>query len=153
MITIEYFTEDKIQDVIQYEKEFRQLEDSLIDENKLMLDLLRSFDDTRFDLAYSLLAYQDHKIIGRIDASILPTRYDGMIHAYLENISVLKYKRHQGIAQMLLKALKAKLKEESVDMMIAIMSNPIETRRFYQSIEGVLIYDSIVMIPIDSRGD
>jgi len=43
-----------------------------------------SFDDPRFANAISLLAREDGKVVGRIDGSILASRFDGSVNGYLD---------------------------------------------------------------------
>lgn len=50
----------------------------------------KSFDDRSFDGSVSLLAYVDGKVVGRIDACLLASRFDGSKKAYLDWICVLK---------------------------------------------------------------
>ena len=54
-----------------------------------------SFADARFSNALSLLAYEDGHVIGRIDAVLIPSHFDGSVKAYLDWICVLKSRRHR----------------------------------------------------------
>ena len=107
---IKRFERADIEKVIAFEKELRKKEPDTyfwdIDE-KYRKTLELSFDDQRFDEAITYLAIMNDKVIGRIDASLIISRFDGKISlAYLDWICVLKDHRHQGIARELLEELK-----------------------------------------------
>ena len=75
IFTIEPFTEDRIEDVLVYERELREQEKDTyfwdIDE-QYVANVKSSFKDSRFtDNAITLLAYKDDRVIGRIDASLI----------------------------------------------------------------------------------
>ena len=114
-IKIEKYTKEHIEAVVSFEKELRRQEPNTyywdIDEQYIS-NIKSSFEDSRFtDTAISLLAYQDDRVIGRIDASIVYTHFDGTVYeAYLNWICVLKEERHKGVAQLLLHSLKSVLK-------------------------------------------
>lgn len=101
-----------------------------------------SFSDPRFDLCLSYLAMEaDGRIVGRIDCTLLPSRFDGSVKAYLDWICVLKNRRHKGVAQALMTALRAELKGRGVDTLIALIAGNPEAQRFYRSLEGAEIKD------------
>lgn len=80
------------------------------------------------------MAYQNDHVIGRIDAALLPSHFDGSIKAYLDWICVLKSCRHKGAAQKLLSALRNALKERNVDTLIALTASNDEAQRFYKAV-------------------
>lgn len=49
-----------------------------------------SFEDPSFDAAISLLAYDNDKVIGRIDTCLLPSHFYDSKKAYLDWICVIK---------------------------------------------------------------
>ena len=78
------------------------------------------------------------KVIGRIDASLIVSRFDGKISsAYLDWICVLKDHRHQGIARGLLEELKKDLKEKGITTLITLTSVNEEAKRFYAARDDV----------------
>lgn len=150
MISIVPFTEDRIDDVIDFEEQLRKQEpgtyfwDADEDYRKA---LHNSFHDPRFVNSFSLLAYRSGKVVGRIDASIISSRSDASCSsAYLDWICVLKNERHNNVAQKMLEALRKTLKQKNVDVLIALMSRNDEAQRFYRSIENASIQDEAIWI-------
>lgn len=113
-------------------------------------DLLeRSFEDSRFTNAVSMLAWEDGRVIGRGDAVILAARSDASCStAYLDWICVLKEERHRGVAQLLLQELRRALKERGVETLIAIMAHNPESVRFYNAIENASVHDEAVWMDL-----
>ncbi len=96
MIKIKTYTKDKIPHVIEFERRLRKEQNFWgweIDQNQVN-DIKKSFKDPCFDNAVSLLAYEKEYIIGRIDASLIASHFDGTKRAYLDWICVIKSKRH-----------------------------------------------------------
>lgn len=149
-ILIMPYTLDRISDAVAFEKELRRQENFYfwdIDESYISA-IKKSFDDQRFNNSISLLAYKNGMVVGRIDASLITTRFDGTISAYLDWICVLKSCRHEGVAQMLLAKLKDKLKEIGAVTLIALMANNDEAQRFYRNIDNAKIGDEGIRIEI-----
>ena len=149
-ITIKSFTEQEIPDVLDFEKRLREEEDVWgweIDD-VYVKSVRESFLDRRFDNSLSLLAYADSRVVGRIDAVLLPTHFDGSVKAYLDWICVLKSARHQGVGQALLRELKKRLKALDVDTLIALTASNDEAQRFYQSIPDSEMHDVGIWINI-----
>lgn len=150
-IEIKRFTEDRIEDVLQFERDLRLEEDFWgweIDE-AYEKKVRESFSDERFRDSVSLLAYVDGKVAGRIDSTLICTHFDGSVKAYLDWICVLKSKRHLGIAQMLLAALRKCLKEEyQIDTLIGLIAGNPEAQRFYRGLENALIRDEGIWIDL-----
>lgn len=150
-IKIESFTEDRIKDVLAYERELREQEKDTyfweIDEQYIN-NLKNSFKDSRFaENAITLLAYKDERVIGRIDASLICTRFDGTISAaYLDWISVLKSERHSGVAQEMIRELRKILKEKGLESLVAIVAGNEEAKKFYYSLENTKNGDEAVWI-------
>ena len=85
-IEIKPYTKDRIDDVIQFENALRKEEDFwgwTIDEAYID-SVRRSFENPAFSDSISLLAYADQKVIGRIDSSMISSRFDGSTKAYLD---------------------------------------------------------------------
>lgn len=149
-ITIERYTKERISDVLRFEKDLRSEEDFWgweIDE-KYVRDVTESFEKPGFANALSLLAYADGKVVGRIDASLVPSHFDGSVKAYLDWICVIKSCRHYGVAQTLMKALRQELKTLGVDTMVALIAANEEAQRFYRSLEDSVIRDQGIWIDI-----
>ena len=149
-ISIRPYTENDIPDVIDFEKCLRTEEDVWgweIDE-AYVDRVTRSFRDGRFDNSMSFLAYMDNRVVGRIDAVLIPSYFDGSVKAYLDWICVLKSCRHQGVAQALLNELKKELKDLGVDTLIALTASNDEAQRFYKSILDSEMHDMGIWITI-----
>ena len=149
-ITVQKFTKDRIADVLQFEKDIRAEEDFWgweIDE-KYIADVTKSFEAPEFQNALSFLAYADGKVVGRIDASLIPTHFDGSMKAYLDWICVVKSYRHYGVAQHLVETLRKELKERGIDTMIGLIAANEEAQRFYRSMKDAKIRDEGIWIDI-----
>lgn len=149
-LRIEVYTRDRLPDVLDFERRLRAEEDVWgweIDE-AYERSVERSFDDRRFDAAISLLAYEGGAVVGRIDAAIVPSRFDGSRKAYLDWICVLRSRRHRGVGQHLLEALRARLKGEGVNTLVALTAANEDAQRFYSSIPNSQMRDVGIWIDI-----
>ena len=149
-ITVKQYTENDIPDILSFEKRLREEEDGWgweIDE-PYMKSVAQSFRDSRFKNAVSLLAYMNNRVVGRIDAVLIPSHFDGSVKAYLDWICVLKSCRHQGVGQALLQELKKTLKEQGTDTLIALTASNEEAQRFYKSIPDSEMHDIGIWIDI-----
>ncbi len=149
MEIVEY-TREMIPEVVDFERRLREEEPFYawdIDEayQKRLED---SFDDPRFANAISLLAREDGRVVGRIDGSILASRFDGSVNGYLDWICVVKSSRHAGIAQALLAGLRRRMKQAGAVQLIALMAANEEAQRFYRAVEGASIHDEGIWIDV-----
>ena len=151
MLEIKEFTKDRIDDVIAFEHDLRREEDIWgweIDDayRKAVED---SFENPLFRASVSFLAYLDGKVVGRIDACLIPSHFDGSVKAYLDWICVLKSRRHMGVAQVLMAHLRKVLKETyHVDTLIGLIAANEDAQRFYRSLESALIRDEGIWIDL-----
>lgn len=149
-INVVQYTEKELTDVLEFEKRLREEENFWgweIDE-RYIKSVMASFHDNRFSNCVSLLAYINDCIVGRIDAVLIPSHFDGSIKAYLDWICVLKSHRHKGIAQKLLSELRKKLKTLGVDTLIALTASNDEAQRFYRAIPDSEMKDIGIWIDI-----
>ena len=148
-ITVRPYTEQEIPDVLAFEQAIREEEEWgwEIDEQYIK-SVTESFRDSRFSNSLSFLAYQHNRVIGRIDASLIPSHFDGSVKAYLDWICVVKRCRHQGAAQRLLSALRAALKEMNVDTLIGLTASNDEAQRFYKAVPDSVMRDTGIWIDI-----
>ena len=149
-LEIREYTRERIPDVVRFEQRLREEEDFWgweIDDAYLR-QVEASFEDRRFDSAFSLLAYEDGGVVGRIDASMIFSRFDGSAKAYLDWICVLKSRRHRGVAQVLMAELRRQLKTRGVDTMVALIAANDEAQRFYRAMEGAKIRDEGIWIDL-----
>ncbi len=152
MFAIKRFERDDISRVIEFEIELRKQEPDTYfwtpDQNYIR-QLEKSFEDERFCNAVSLIACQDERIIGRIDASLISSRCDASCSsAYLDWICVLKSERHRKVAQALLNELRKELKTRGVGLLIALMANNHEAQQFYSHVSDASIHDTGIWIDI-----
>ena len=143
------YTSERIADVLDFEARLREEEAFWgweIDEHYIA-SVRRSFEDPRFDHSLSLLALADGKVIGRIDSTLICSRFDGSVKAYLDWLCVLKSCRHQGVAQALMQALRKELRAAyGVNTLIGLIAGNPEAQRFYRALPGAIIRDEGIWI-------
>ena len=147
---IRKYTKERIPDVLQFEKDLREEEDFWgweIDE-KYIADVTKSFDDPAFENSLSLLAYEDDKVVGRIDSTKICSHFDGSTKAYLDWICVIKSHRHKGVAQRLMAELRAELKAQGVDTLIGLIASNEDAQRFYRNLPASEIKDEGIWIDL-----
>lgn len=150
MITILEYTKDRIDDVIKFEQSLRLEEDFWgweIDDVYIK-SVKDSFENPSFNDSISLLAYVDNKVVGRIDSTMIKSRFDGSTKAYLDWICVIKSYRHKGVAQALMNELLRRLKERKIDTLIALTASNEEAKKFYQSIPNSIMRDIGIWIDV-----
>lgn len=150
MVTILEYTKDRIDDVIKFEQSLRLEEDFWgweIDDAYIK-SVKDSFDNPSFNDSISLLAYVDNKVVGRIDSTMIKSRFDGSTKAYLDWICVIKSYRHKGVAQALMNELLRRLKERKIDTLIGLTASNEEAKKFYQSIPNSIMRDIGIWIDI-----
>ena len=90
-VLIQPYTEDRIDDVIRFEHDIRIEEEWGWEINEEYLKSVRAcFRDDAFRDSVSLLAYMDGKVVGRIDSTMIKSKFDGSTKAYLDWICVVK---------------------------------------------------------------
>lgn len=147
---IKKYTKEEIDDAIAFEQLLRQEEDFWnweIDE-EYKSAVRNSFDDPTFQNAVSFLAYVDGKVVGRIDATIIPSHFDGSKKAYLDWICVVKSYRHHGVAQNLMIHLRQYLKAQGISTLVALIASNPEAQRFYRSLDNAIIRDEGIWIDL-----
>ena len=149
-LEVREYTKDRIPDVLDFERRLRDEENFWGWEiNDAYIQAVgKSFDDSAFAGSVSLLAYDDDKVIGRIDSSMIASHFDGSQKAYLDWICVIKSYRHLGVAQRLLETLRGILKNRHIDTLIALTASNEEARRFYQSVPNSEMRDTGIWIDI-----
>ena len=149
-ITVTPYTEREIPAVLDFERQLRAEESDWgweINE-QYVRDVSASFHDGRFANSLSFLAWQEGRVVGRIDAVLIPSHFDGSVKAYLDWICVLKSCRHQGAGQKLLEALRARLKELGVDTLVALTASNEEAQRFYKAVPDSKMGDIGIWIDV-----
>ena len=150
MFRIEPYTKSCIPDVLAFERELRAQENDwgwAIDEDYIAA-VTRSFDDPAFANSVSLLAYEEDRVIGRIDSTMICSHFDGSTKAYLDWICVLKSHRHKGAAQQLMQALRTELKAHGADTLIGLIAANQDAQHFYRSLPNALIRDEGIWIDL-----
>ena len=144
------YTRERIPEVMDFERRLREEEPFYgweIDE-AYQKRMEASFDDPRFANAVSLLARVDGRVVGRIDGSLIASRFDGTVNGYLDWICVVKSSRHAGTAQALLAELRRRMKQAGAGQLIALMAANEEAQRFYRAVEGAAIHDEGIWIDL-----
>ena len=148
-IIVKSYTEDRIDDVLRFEHDIRIEEEWGWEINEKYVESVRkSFRDESFRDSISLLAYMDGKVVGRIDSTMIKSRFDGSTKAYLDWICVLKSARHKGVAQALMNEMRGRLKAEGIDTLIALTASNDEAQRFYRSVPDSSMHDIGIWIDI-----
>lgn len=144
------YTRERIPAVMDFERRLREEEPFYnweID-GAYQKRMEASFDDPRFANAVSLLACEGGRVVGRIDGSLIASRFDGTVNGYLDWICVIKSRRHAGTAQALLNELRARMKRAGAAQLIALMAANEEAQRFYRAVEGAAIHDEGIWIDL-----
>ena len=147
---IRAYTKELIPDVLDFERRLRAEESFWgweIDEAYIE-SVARSFADPAFDRCVALLAYAQESVVGRSDASLIYSRFDGSVKAYLDWICVVKSSRHQGAAQALMNALREELKRRGVKTLVGLIAANEEAQRFYRALPGAMIRDEGIWIDV-----
>ena len=149
-LEVKQYTKDKIPDVLDFEKRLREEETFWGWEiNDAYIQAVeKSFDDSAFADSISLLAYDNNKVVGRIDAAMISSHFDGSEKAYLDWICVIKSYRHLGVAQQLLESLRKILKDHHIDTLIALTASNEEAQRFYKNIPNSEMRDIGIWIDV-----
>ena len=147
---IKEYTAERIPDVLRFEADLRAGENVWgweIDE-AYRQSVRDSFNNPAFADSLSFLAYLDGKVVGRIDACLIRSRFDGSTKAYLDWICVLRSYRHRGVAQALLARLREELKDRKVETLIALTASNEEAQRFYKAVLHSQMHDVGIWIDI-----
>ena len=149
-LEVKQYTKDRIPDVLDFEKRLREEENfwGWVIDDAYFQAVGKSFDDSAFADSISLLAYDNDKVVGRIDAAMIASRFDGSKKAYLDWICVIKSCRHMGAAQRLLAALREILKHHHIDTLIALTASNEEAQRFYKNVPNSEMRDIGIWIDI-----
>jgi len=149
-IVIQQYTKERIGDVLDFEKRLREEENfwGWAIDDAYIKNVQNSFESSAFNNAISFLAYVNGKVVGRIDASIIVSHFDGSKKAYLDWICVIKSYRHQGVSQKMLAVLLEDLKARKIDTLIALTASNEEAQRFYRSIPNSVMKDIGIWIDI-----
>lgn len=149
-IQIQQYTHDRVPDVIAFERQLRAEESvwgwEVDDAYRHAVEA--SFGDPRFAHSVSLLAYDGTHVVGRIDSTLICSHFDGSVKAYLDWICVLKSCRHLGIAQQLMTALRAKLREAGASELVGIVAHNEDSLRFYHGLERATVQDEGIWIEL-----
>ena len=144
------YTGDRLDDVLAFERRLREEEDvwGWAIDDAYIAQVKASFEGDAFRDSLSFLAYEAGQVVGRIDAALIRSRFDGSTKAYLDWICVLKSRRHRGVGQALLETLRRALKQRGIDTLIALTAANEEAQRFYKSVPNSLMRDVGIWIDI-----
>lgn len=149
-LSIRPYTRDRLDDVLAFERRLREEEDvwGWAIDDAYIAQVKASFEGDAFRDSLSFLAYEAGQVVGRIDAALIRSRFDGSTKAYLDWICVLKSCRHRGVGQALLETLRRALKQRGIDTLIALTAANEEAQRFYKSVPNSLMRDVGIWIDI-----
>ena len=144
------YTGDRLEDVLAFERRLREEEDvwGWAIDDAYIAQVKASFEGDTFRDSLSFLAYEAGQVVGRIDAALIRSRFDGSTKAYLDWICVLKSCRHRGVGQALLETLRRALKQRGIDTLIALTAANEEAQRFYKSVPNSFMRDVGIWIDI-----
>ena len=150
VIQVVPYTKADIPDVLSFERRLREEEADwgwMIDD-AYIAQVKKSFEGDTFRDALSYLAYLDGQVVGRIDACLIRSHFDGSTKAYLDWICVIKSYRHRGVGQALLERLRQELKARGVDTLIALTAANDEAQRFYKSVPNSCMRDTGIWVDV-----
>ena len=144
------YTRERIPDVLDFERRLREEENfwGWAIDDAYIRSVTASFDDSAFANSVSLLAYVDGRVVGRIDSSLIASRFDGSVKAYLDWICVVKSYRHMGVAQRLMNTLREELKKRGVKTLVGLIAANEEAQRFYRALPSAMIRDEGIWIDV-----
>ena len=150
MVEIVELTADMLPALFAYERRLSEEEPGFYrwtEEADYQEKVRASFGGGMFASALSLVAMTEAGVIvGRIDAALIPSHFDGSVKAYLDWICVLKSWRHRGVAQALMTTLRKALAARGIDTLVGLIAANEEAQRFYRSMEKALIRDEGIWI-------
>ncbi len=150
VIEVVPYTRADIPDVLSFERRLREGEADWgwVIDDAYIAQVQKSFEGDAFRDALSFLAYLDGQVVGRIDACLICSHFDGSTKAYLDWICVIKSYRHRGVAQALLARLRQELKARGVDTLIALTASNEEAQRFYKHVPDSILRDTGIWIDV-----
>lgn len=101
--------------------------------------------DPFFNRTTSILAFEDKKVVGRIEYHFYGCMQDGCKMAYVDWVYVLKKYRHQGIAQRLFVEFEKDCGKNDIDQYYLIRAVNKNADRFYKSFEDVELSDAPIL--------
>ncbi len=150
VIQVVPYTKADIPDVLSFERRLREEEADWgwVIDDAYIAQVEKSFEGDTFRDALSYLAYLEGQVVGRIDACLTRSHFDGSTKAYLDWICVIKSYRHRGVGQALLERLRQELKARGVDTLIALTAANDEAQRFYKSVPNSCMRDGGIWIDV-----
>lgn len=146
---VEFLCEDNIDKLVDFELEARITEPDVFlgdfNGKEYKSKISKSLIEKEFINTKVLLAYEDDKVIGRIDLMILASLMDGGKRGYVDWIYVLKEYRHNKVAQELFKSAEEYLKEIGVNDYFLIVARNKEVQNFYHSFNNCNIETSEIL--------
>lgn len=136
---IKWLTEENVDDYIAYLTQALSLEPDLmctdvVDE----ISIKQAVGNRNNGLCHSLLAYEDNKVIGRLEFHFYVCLQDLFKMAYVDWLYVLPSYRHQGVAQQLFKEFEKFCVKQRVNQYFLIQADNGNAQRFYRSFENAV---------------
>jgi acetyltransferase, GNAT family len=134
---IKKLTEENIRDYIEYLKIARSLEPSLmmtdaVDDE----DIIKRLSKDNDRLCKSLLAYEDDKVIGRLEYHFYTCLQDNYRMCYVDWVYTLPSFRCKGVAKSLFKELEKICLENNINQYFLIQADNDSATQFYASFHG-----------------
>lgn len=146
---IEFLCEDNIDKLVDFELEARMTEPEIFlgefNGEEYKAKISKSLIEKEFLNTKVLIAYNEEKVIGRIDLMILASLMDGGKRGYVDWIYVLKEYRHNKVAQELFKKGEEYLKSVGVNDYFLIVARNHESQSFYHSFNNCNIETSEIL--------
>ena len=135
VIEVVPYTRADIPDVLSFERRLREEEADWgwVIDDAYIAQVQKSFEGDMFRDALSFLAYLDGQAVGRIDACLIRSHFDGSTKAYLDWICVI---------------LRQELKARGVDTLIALTASNEEAQRFYKHVPDSILRDTGIWIDV-----
>lgn len=136
-IEIKKLTEENIRDYIEYLKIAHSLEPSLMMtdtvDDEAIIDRLAKDND---GLCKSLLAYENDKVIGRLEYHFYTCLQDNYRMCYVDWVYILPSFRHKGVAKSLFQELETICLESNINQYFLIQADNDSAAQFYKSFDG-----------------
>ncbi len=93
----------------------------------------------------SILAFDGHDVVGRMEFHFYGCLQDGYRMAYVDWVYVLPEYRHKGIAQQLFKEFENECRANHIDQYFLIRATNADANKFYHSFENADLDDEPVL--------
>ena len=140
MIKIEKINKDNVEAYIEYLKEAFSVEPEMMVGEVFDPDGVRKrINDSFYQRTYSLLAFLNNKVVGRLEYHFYGCLQDGHRMCYVDWVYVLPKYRHQGVAQLLFQELEKDCKENHINQYYLIRATNELANSFYNKFSNATL--------------